>query len=196
MKYFLFSVLSALSFASGAQDKTVVSFNLKNITKGRLHIHVKAPAIQTATVEFIIPQIIPGTYMKVNYRRFYSEIKAFTSGGRKLRTKQKDNRFIIYDATELDHLEYDVTQSFGDRFIWDNILGCAGTVFSPEEFLINYQLITGYFRDFENLPFEIRITHPENLYGATSAAPTSRTREDDIFTAANYSALIAAPSFL
>jgi predicted metalloprotease with PDZ domain len=113
--------------------------------------------------------------------------------GSKMRVKRTGSQFIIYHAQQLASITYEVKQSFGDKKFWDNMIPCGGTVFSKEDFLINYQLITGYFKGYEQLPIRVTIKHPPHLYGSTAQQLTNRQIGEDHFYVDNYAALIDQP---
>jgi predicted metalloprotease with PDZ domain len=178
---------------SGAQTSIVVEYDLGSLNKQSLAVKVIPPQITNDTLEWIIPQIVPGTYMRINYKRYYQGIVFYDKQGKKIRHKQKNNRFIIYKGKSLGAITYRVRESFGSRKVWDNIIPCAGSIFTKDAFLINYQMITGYFNHYEQVPFEIRVTHPPHLYAATSQEVVQRAANKDVFTAANYAELIDRP---
>lgn len=184
--------IGAFSQETQSKDTTLIEFNLK-LDKNKLHITVFPPKINTKEIHFIIPQIIPGTYLEVNYKRFYSKFKAFTKDGHLLSTHRKGNHVIIKNATQLYKLEYQVKQSQGDKRIWDNIIGCAGTIFSKQSYLINYQLITGYFERFKNTPFQVRVKKPKQLFGSTALHKSIQSKTVDWYASKNYAELIDSP---
>jgi predicted metalloprotease with PDZ domain len=176
-----------------AQQATVVEYDLGSLKDGTLAVKITPPAVTSDVIEFVIPQIIPGTYMKINYRRNYKDITFYDKQGKKMSFKKKNNRFIIRKASSLSHISYRVRQSSGSKRVWDNIVLSGGTIFKRDAFMINYQLITGYFKNYEHQPFEIKVTHPAHLYGATSQEAILRSPLMDVFKTTSYAELIDRP---
>ncbi len=175
-----------------AQNPTKILLNLETNNKGRIAVKVYPPT-EKKEWRFVIPEIVPGTYMKINYERFYEKIYAYDVNGKKLKVKKKDNIYAIKGDEPLAFLSYEVNQTLGDGKIWDNILACAGTIFTEDSYLINWQLITGYFDGYQDQPFQIELSKPENFYAATSMNAVSRDHSKDVFEATNYGNLIDQP---
>lgn len=175
-----------------AQNPTKILLNLETNDKNRLEVKVFPPADKNEW-RFVIPEIIPGTYMKINYERFYGKIYAYGVSGEKLKVKKNDNVYTIKGDEPLAYLSYEINQTLGDGKIWDNILACAGTIFTEESYLLNFQLISGYFDGFEDHPYQVDIEKKENLYAATSLKALSSNSSKDVFTALNYDNLIDQP---
>ncbi len=188
----LFSFVN-LSFAY-SPDTTSVVVNLKIHNEDQLKIKVSPPKNNVDKWNFIVPQIVPGTYMKINYVRFYDDFKAVGVNGNLLKVRKKDNYIEINGRGEaLDYLEYTVKQSLGDGKIWDNILTCAGTIYTDSSFLLNFQLVSGYFEGYQHHPFKVSIDKDEKLYGAGSLKATTRGAKRDVFTTKSYDELIDRP---
>lgn len=186
-------VIILLQRTSLAQDTTKVFVSLKIENESSLKIRVYPPK-ESSKWTYVIPKIIPGTYLKINYHELYESITAVDNNGKKIKVKQSDNKFIIDGKkTPLSYLEYSVSQSFGRKKIWDNAFGCAGTIYSEDAFLLNFQLINGYFEDFQNQPFLITLDKQRDLYGATSMTCVTRTSSQDVFLSTTYDALIDQP---
>jgi len=101
MKIFITtSFLFLLSLVAWSNDTTIVELNLNECSNDKLKITIFAPNITADVIEFIIPQIIPGTYMKINYERFYNKFKAYDKDGKTLKMMRRDNHIIIKNATE------------------------------------------------------------------------------------------------
>ncbi|MEQ9405808.1 MAG: hypothetical protein RIM99_19610 [Cyclobacteriaceae bacterium] len=175
-----------------SQNTTRLSIRLDVNDRDRIEIKV-FPPLEKNSWKYVIPEIIPGTYMKINYERFYDKIYAFDNQGNKMKVKKKDNVFLISGDHPLDHLSFTVEQTLGDSKIWDNILGCAGTIFTEDSYLLNFQLVSGYFEGFADQPFTAEILKQKDLYGATSMESELRSSSKDIYKAENYARLIDQP---
>ncbi|TAE85236.1 MAG: hypothetical protein EAY81_06660 [Bacteroidetes bacterium] len=186
-------LLMGLSTHSYAVNPMKVSVDLTSLNKGCVQVCVTPPAFNQDTVAFTIPEIIPGTYMKVHFIRNYKQVVCWNKAGSKMAVQRVGSAFIIPDARQLASITYQVGQSFGGKKFWDNMIPCGGTVFLKEGFLINFQLVTGYFKGYEKLPISVVIKHPSQLYGSTSQQLVKRQAEEDQFYADNYAALIDQP---
>lgn len=188
--YATFLVANGLCSAY-ANDTTYVSVRIDN--PSAVKVTVKAPSLNQDVVRFVIPQIVPGTYMKINYKRFYHRLKAYTKSGERLPLHRKGNHIVIKKAKQLNRLEYFIEQSDGDQKVWDNILGCAGTIFNQQSYLFNFQLVSGYFEGFQKKPFVILFLRPKGQYGSTTLKVLSRIENTDTYFASSYSELIDSP---
>jgi predicted metalloprotease with PDZ domain len=174
-------------------DTTEVHIELKLIGKDEIKVKVYPP-IEKTEWAYLIPGIIPGTYLSVNYHRFYDRFTAFSKSGNKLKVKRQGNRITIDGkGSVVDYLEFYVRQSIGDKNIEDNAFNCAGTLFSHESYLLNFQLITGYFDGYDQTPFKIVFHKEKALFGAGSMHCMERSNSKDIFTSPDYDSVIDQP---
>lgn len=190
--------LSLLFLPARAQDAYRVSLDLRNATPGELKVVLHTPVIREEKALFVIPVIVPGTYMRVNYGRFYRHFKAYDREGNSLRLDRKGhNRVLIRHADRLDRLEYTLKQSHLAGRIWDNILTCAGTVFEPGKlYLLNFQLVTGYIDHYDKRPFEVSIRKPDSLHVSTSLPRSTASDGEEILCAPDYATLIDNPAMI
>jgi predicted metalloprotease with PDZ domain len=195
MKYVSFLIMVFFWAKIGfAQDTTKVEVELKLINKDRLTVKVYPPKNQQNTWVYVIPKIVPGTYMKINYYRFYKNIQAFSMDGTELKVKRNDNIFTINGkGKSLSHIEYEVEESNAKGPVWDQVIGCAGTIFTNSSFLLNFQLINGYFMGYENKPIRIEVKKDRDLYGAGSLKAGERGPKKDVFLTENYHSLVDQP---
>ena len=177
-----------------AQTKTCIHINLQDLKKTSLPVEVRVSEIKTEVLEFVIPRLVPGTYWPVHYERFYSDFKAYDKEHHRLKTKKVKNVIRIYEAKKLEKLCYTVKQNTGNKKIWDNGFGCGGTVFTRKAFLLNYALISGYFKGYENQPMEIEIEKPSDFYASTALEQKSSTQHTDVFVVKNYAGLVDKPT--
>lgn len=182
-------------FLASAQTLQMhVNVDLTSVNKNTIAVEVLAPPISTPTTTFVIPKIIPGTYMKINYIRNYSHVVCYDRQGNRLKVKQHQNTFVINNAAALHRITYSVKHSFGGKRFWDNILACGGTIFSDSGFLLNYQLVTGYFLNHHNIPIQVTVKHPKHVIASTSQKIISRSSTIDVFMVDNYEQLIDQPT--
>lgn len=192
MKLYLFAILFFSQLLVQAQDTTRVTVDLNDIGNKVVSVRVYPPTEKTAW-EYVIPEVIPGTYMKVNYVRFFDRPEAFDLGGNKARVKRSKNVFSISGKNAISHLSYTVKPTLEDQKVWDNILLCGGSAFKSECALFNFQVINGYFEGFEKQPFKIEVNKPTGFFGASSMKKASSSENKDVLVAGNYFELIDQP---
>jgi predicted metalloprotease with PDZ domain len=149
-------------------------------------------------ITYSIPKIVPGTYSEDNYGKYVEGFKAFDSKGAELTvTKSDDNTWSISNAKNLSKITYLVNDTFdtekGGGFGTD-IFSPAGTnIDAGNNFMINTHGFVGYFQDKKDLPYQVTITHPETLWGATSMIDTDASKTKDVFNTPRYAELVENP---
>lgn len=88
MQIFLILIAIFLSHVLCAQDTTKVAIDLTMLANEEVSVKVFPPDNKT-NWKFVIPEIIPGTYMKINYVRFYKKLRAYDSQGNRLKVLKK-----------------------------------------------------------------------------------------------------------
>ena len=169
-----------------------MKFKLNDTDSDELRVRVYPPDLFSG-FEFVVPQIIPGTYMKVNYAKFYSDFTAYDLTGDIMKVSKYDNVFKVQGEQPLQFLEYTVKQSLGNKKVWNNIMPCAGTIITKKSALLNFQLVTGYFEGYENLPFEVEVVRPKSFFGATAIQKKILNDTTEILSTSNYGSLIDQP---
>ena len=192
MKLSIFLSFIFIHLLTFAQDTTRVTVDLNNIGDDMVAVKVYPPA-EKSSWEYVIPEIIPGTYMRVNYYKFYKKIQAFDQDGNKAKVKNSRNVFRIKGKKAISHLTYTVESTLWNRRVWDNILTCGGSAYNKESALINFQVVNGYFEGFEEQPFRVEVKKPKEFYGASSIEKRSLDEETDILFTDNYFGLIDQP---
>ncbi len=187
-----FSITCSALCLGATTDTTRVLVNLNQVAQGVAHVQVYPPAAQTQWA-YVIPEIIPGTYLKINYVRFYKQLTAYDVDGKKAKVKRHKNVFTVEAKRPISYLKYRVKPSLGDNKVWDNILACAGTAYTHNSALLNFQLVHGYFEGYSNAPFKIEVNKPANFYGASSIQKVPVNATTDWLLANNYAALIDQP---
>lgn len=169
-------------------DKTSVLIDLTKATPDhKLFVEQYAPKIESETVEFHIPKIVPGTYTINNFGRFISDFKAFTSEGNELAVTRLDtNRWSIDNSRELHKISFwvqDTYHSNSKPVVFEPTGLC---IIKDKVFVLNNYCTSGYFQGYKDIPFELTITKPPQFYGATSLNRLSTSESTDIYSAKNY----------
>ena len=192
------------SNTANAQKKTnptqdiKVGIDLVDIKDDKVKVTVQAPKFTTDKITYSIPKIVPGTYSEDNYGKNIEGFKAFDSKGTELTvTKSDDNTWSISNAKNLAKITYLVNDTFdtekGGSFGTD-IFSPAGTnIDAGANFMINTHGFVGYFQDKKDLPYQVTITHPETLWGATSMIDNDASKSKDVFNTPRYAELVENP---
>jgi len=196
MKRFVYTLALALTISATAlaQKDIKVAIDLKNVKDDKVMVSVTAPSIDTESATYFIPKIVPGTYSEDNYGKYIEELKAYDSKGKELTvTKADDNSWKISGAKKLAKVTYWVNDTYDIESKHD-IFSPAGTnINAGKNFVLNMHGFVGYFDGKGELPYEVTVSHPSTLWGATSMTDTNASNEIDVFKAARYSDLVDNP---
>ncbi|WGK93616.1 MULTISPECIES: peptidase M61 [Flavobacterium] len=192
------------SNAVNAQKKAIPSQDIKvgidliDVKDDKVKVTVQAPKISVDKITYSIPKIVPGTYSEDNYGKYVEDFKAFDTKGTVLTvTKTDDNTWSISNAKNLAKITYLVNDTFdtekGGGFGTD-IFSPAGTnIDAGTNFMLNTHGFVGYFQDKKDIPYQVTITHPETLWGATSMIDTDASKTKDVFNTPRYAELVENP---
>ncbi len=185
---------------SGNKNEIEVTLDLVNVTNDRVKVVVKPATINSTTITFQVPKIIPGTYAQQDYGRYIEDFKALDKSGNLLTVSKKDvNTWVISDARNLDRVEYFVNDTFDEEVSQmgkNEIVAFspAGTnILKGENFYLNLGGFVGYFEKQQEKPFVLTIEHPQELTGTTAMIDADTSTAKDIFRATRYAELIDNP---
>ena len=167
-----------------------VGIDLNTVVDDKVKVEVNPQKIKDASITYQIPAIVPGTYVMSNYGKFISDFKAYDYKGNEMTVeKLDDNSWKINNATQLDKVAYWVDDTF-DAKQKHKIYVMAGTnIEEGKNFFLNLPGFVGYFKGKKESPYQISVSHPENLYETSSLINKNTTKEDntkDVFVAARY----------
>ena len=197
MKKILIAVITVAFLGSCAtsnvskKDTTIkVLMDLNNVVDDKVKVEVNPGKFNQRSVVYQIPAIVPGTYAISDYGQFVSNIKAFDYDGNELKVSKLDpNSWQIDNAKQLDKISYWVDDTF-DSKKKHGIYVMAGTnIEAGKNFFLNLPGFVGYFKGDKENPYELTISHPDNLYETSSLINKNTTKEDntkDIFLASRY----------
>jgi len=182
--------------SSTAKNEVRVDIDLNNVTNDKVLVTVTPPAIKEDKITYHIPKIIPGTYSEDDYGKFIENLKAFDSKGNPLVVaKIDDNSWSITGAKKLAKITYLVNDTY-DTEAEDahEIFSPAGTnIDAGKNFMLNTHGFVGYFKEFQEIPYAVNVTHPATLWGATSMTDTDASDSKDSFIVSRYSELVENP---
>ncbi len=182
-----------------AKKEVQVAINLTDIKDDKVMVTVNAPTILTNEITYHIPKTVPGTYSEDNYGRYIDDLKAYDQKGNLLDVKKlDDNSWSISKATTLSKITYLVNDTFdtekGTQFGQDDIFSPAGSnIDAGKNILLNTHCFVGYFTNFMTIPYQVTVSHPADMWGATSMTDTDESTTLDVFTTERYAELVENP---
>jgi predicted metalloprotease with PDZ domain len=204
---FLSCLLLCLSVAFSAttsivaQSKIKATLDLVSVKDDKVHVTLSALASGAETLIFQMPRIIPGTYVVADYGRYVEKLTATDIDGKELVVEKKDvNTWIINNAERLQTVSYLVNDTY-DTEEGNPFDGKSTTIFSPagmniladKNYMLNLFGFVGYFRGYTELPYELNITHPEDLYASTALIDEDANVGADRFTVTRYAEVVDNP---
>ena len=191
---------SGTAAASRSKVETIdVTIKLIDVKDDKVMVTVTAPKFNTEEVTYSMPKIVPGTYSIDDYGKYIDDFKAFDNKGTVLPTSKLDvNTWIIKDAKNVAKVTYLVNDTFdtekGSGFGNADIFSPAGTnIDADKNFMLNMHGFVGYFKDKKELPYNVTISHPETLWGATSMTDLDSSTTNDFFKTSRYAELVENP---
>ncbi len=181
----------ATSKVGGSKKQLIeVAIDLNTVVDDKVKVEVNPQKIKEESIVYQIPAIVPGTYAISNYGKFVSDFKAYDYKGNEIPVqKLDDNSWQVNNAKQLDKVSYWVDDTF-DSKQKHKIYVMAGTnIEEGKNFFLNLPGFIGYFKGKKELPYEITVSHPTNLYETSSLINKNTTKDDntkDIFVASRY----------
>ncbi len=197
-----FLIISCKTANLANNDKTQdfqVGINLTEIKDDKVLVTIETPSITTNEINFNIPKMVPGTYSEDNYGKYIENLQAYDKKGNLLVVKKIDeNTWTITNAKKLKKVTYLVNDTFdtenGKGFGNGDIFSPAGSnINSDKNIVLNTHCFVGYFDNLMNIPYNLSITHPANLWGATSMTDIDNTATKDVYQLPRYSVLVENP---
>ncbi|WP_447636241.1 M61 family metallopeptidase [Flavobacterium microcysteis] len=176
------------------KNEVEVQIDLNGIKDDKVMVTVLPPAIKSEKITYHIPKIIPGTYSEDDYGKFLETVKAYDAKGNSLSVaKTDDNSWTISDAKKLAKLTYWVNDTYDIEGTHDIFSPAGSNIEAGKNIMLNTHAFVGYFKEFLDIPYQVNITHPATLWGATSMTDTDASDTKDIFTVSRYSELVENP---
>jgi len=187
------------STASAPKEDILVNINLNDIKDDKVLVTVKSPKIKTDEITYHIPKTVPGTYSQDNYGRYIDNLKAYDKKGNALNVNKKDtNSWSISNAKKLDKITYLVNDTYdletGKGFGSDEIFSPAGSnIDAGKNIMLNTHCFVGYFTNYMAVPYKVTVSHPAELWGATSMKDLDPANTNDLFATSRYAELVENP---
>ncbi|MFV8342180.1 peptidase M61 [Flavobacterium sp. XS2P39] len=182
------------SVTATAKQNVQVIINLDAVKEDKVPVTILSPKILTDEVTYSIPKTVPGTYSVDDYGKYIDDLKAYDAKGNLLPvSKTDDNTWKIKNAKSLVKITYLVNDTF-DIEKTHEIFSPAGTnIDANKNFMLNMHGFVGYFQDKKELPYDVTITHPAALWGATSMTDLDASNTADKFITPHYADLVENP---
>ena len=190
---------SSSSVSSSVKEEVQVNINLNDIKDDKVLVTVKSPKIKTDEITYHIPKTVPGTYSEDNFGKYIDHLKAFDKEGNLLTVNKTDeNSWSIANAKTLDKITYLVNDSFdtekGRGFGSEDIFSPSGSnIDAGKNVMLNTHCFVGYFTDYMSVPYIVNISHPAELWGATSMTDQDPATVNDLFVTSRYAELVENP---
>ncbi|WP_396170735.1 peptidase M61 [Flavobacterium sp.] len=187
------------STASSPKEDIQVNINLNEIKDDKVLVTVKSPKIKTDEITYHIPKTVPGTYSQDNYGKYIEDVKAYDKNGNALNVNKKDtNSWTISNAKKLDKITYLVNDSYdtekGQGFGGGDIFSPAGSnIDAGKNIMLNTHCFVGYFTNYMTVPYKVTVSHPAELWGATSMRDLDPANTIDLFVTSRYAELVENP---
>ncbi|HMS34103.1 MAG TPA: peptidase M61 [Ignavibacteria bacterium] len=198
--HFFFST-SELVLSNTSDNLLKANIDLVNIQDDKVRVTITAPEMGTDEAEYNFARIIPGTYAIADYGRYIDNFEAFDKGGKNLAVDRKDtNTWIIRNAKELGTVTYLVNDTYDSES--GNAFSAHGTtIFSPagtnilegKNFMLNMCGFVGYFSGYKDVKYEIIVSHPADLWGATAMTDTDISDTKALYSVSRFAELVDSP---
>ncbi|MDB5121482.1 MAG: putative protease with the C-terminal domain [Sphingobacteriales bacterium] len=194
MKQLLFIAAFLFSVSVSAQNKYSYTLDLKNVVRDKVSVDLIVPELAGKEAIFSFAKAIPGSYAQKDYGRFIENLIAFDKNGVKLKiVKLNNNQYQINNANQLRRISYEVNDTWDEKH--KNFIFQPGgsNIEAGKNFVLNNYAFCGYFENQTNIPFEISIQKPANLFAATHLTVKIKSPEEDFVTAKNFFTLSDNP---
>lgn len=184
-----------LSLTAGAQERYRYALDLNALHNDALTVDLQTPHVSAPEAVFAMPKIIPGTYIIADYGKFIHDVQAFDAAGKPLAVKQLNtNQWRIAGANRMARIRYEVEDIFDAVGVKHQIYPMCATNFEEgKDFVLNFPGLLGYLEGSRNLPFDVQVKKPANMWASTSLTPVSSDAQTDRFTVPNLDELYNYP---
>ena len=182
--------LGALLFSCGGSKPTVndlatanpitTSINLSKVTNDKAPVTINPGRFTVETVTYRMPKVVQGTYSISDFGKYIDDFKALDYKGEEMSvTRVDDNTWTIANATNLDKIEYLVSDTFDQEAIGgiggEQPFSPAGTNIEPDNYVLNLHGFIGYFDSLKNAQYTLDVTAPASFV-RTSALQNTNTK--------------------
>jgi len=191
----IFKGLFCLFSVSAWAQKYEYKIDLVNVVDDKVKVQLTTPGIKEEEILFSFPKVIPGSYSEKNYGRFIEKFAAYDAAGKELKTKKENvAQYSIKNANKLSRIEYLVNDSWDEQDKKAHIFEPGGSnIEAGKNFVINTFAFFGYLEGYKTLPFEIEVTRPDFMFGATHLDKKNINSATDLLSAKGFVELADNP---
>jgi len=136
------------------------------------------------TVTFRLPRVIQGTYSVSDFGKYVDDFKAINYKGEELSFEKTDtNTWVIYNASDLDIITYDVNDTYDIEAVGgiggEVPFSPAGTNIEPENYVLNLHGFIGYFDDLKSNQYALSVISPESFERTSALEVNKEVRTND-----------------
>ncbi len=147
----------------------IASIDLVNVVDDKVKVEIQVNTIDSDTISYYIPKIVPGTYQNNNYGKYIEDFKAFDKDGNSLYTqKYGNNRWKINNVRALHKITYWVNDTFDSESTHDIFSPTGTNILKDKNFVLNLYAFVGYFNKLKETQYKLFIKHPKSLEASTS----------------------------
>ncbi len=197
----LVSCSTSRKASNTATETLQVSMDLVDVRNDQVQVSVTPPRFSTPTATYQFARIIPGTYAIADYGRYIEDFTALDKSGKPLAVNRTDsNTWVISNAEQLSRITYRVNDTYDNEA--GNAFGEGShTIFSPagtnilagKNFVLNLCGFVGYFSGKKDIPYALRISHPENLQASSSLNDEDKAAGQDLFRMTRFAEVVDHP---
>lgn len=145
------------------------SINLVNVIEDKVKVEIQVNDLDSDTISYYLPKIVPGTYQNDNYGKYIDDFKAFDIQGNPLSVqKYGDNRWKINNVNQLGKITYWVNDTFDSENTHDVFSPTGSNILKDKNFILNLYAFVGYFDGMKENKYKLFIKHPTALEASTS----------------------------
>lgn len=190
---FLLLVGNLTTFAQ-AKDQVQVKVDLISIENDKVTVTVTPPKIKKSEIIYHFPKTVPGTYSTDNFGLYIDNFKVYDKIGAYLTaTKVGDNSWKISDASKIGSISYQVNDTYDIESNHEIFSPVGSNIEAGQNIVLNTHCFVGFFDEFSQSSYKLTVTHPENLWGATSLTDTDSSKTNDVYTVSRYAELVENP---
>ncbi len=169
-------ILNSVISCKATQNQTntntssiIATIDLVNVVDDKVKVEIKVSNLDTDTISYFIPKIVPGTYQNNDYGKYIEDLEAFDQQGNPLYVqKHGNNRWKINKAKDLKKITYWVNDTFDSEDTHDVFSPTGTNIIKDKNFVLNLYAFVGYFNGMKESNYKLFIKHPSQLEASTS----------------------------
>ncbi len=148
----------------------MATLDLFNVIEDKVKVEIKVTNLDSDTISYYLPKIVPGTYQNNNYGKYVEDFQALDKEGNVLYTQKfGDNRWKINNVLQLDRITYLVNDTFDIENSHSIFSPTGSNILKNKSFVLNLYAFVGYFSGLQESKYKLFVKHPTSLEASTSA---------------------------